>query len=257
MRLIVNADDFGFSPGKNYGIIDAYQNGIVRSATLMVNAAAADQAISLAKEHPGLGVGAHLVIDLNAPLSPPERIPSLVTADGSFRKPPFASRLAVDLAEVELEWRAQIEFLISQGIQPSHLDSHHHFHLHPQLVPVTCKLAGDFHLPLRMPSPGFAPEKSDSVYEKLEELPHPDCCLTDFYAATVGEEYFLTFFAAHPQLREKSVELMCHPAYMDDVIASRSSYNVQRVRELQVLKSAAVRRWVRENEIELINFHAL
>lgn len=254
MRLIVNADDFGLSPGINHGVIDAYANGIVRSTTLMVAAPAAPQAVALAKDHPGLGVGVHLVIDTHSPVSPPGTVPSLVDEEGKFRRLDFTSHLDVSLEEVEREWRGQIERLISHGIQPTHLDGHHHFHIHPQLAPVTARLAIEYNLPVRAPAPGW-PNKETLTY--LKKVKQPDCCLTDFYDTGVCEEYFVNFLGSRSQLRGKTVEIMCHPAYLDDVIATQSSYNVERVRELQVLKSPAVREWVRKNQIDLISFKEL
>lgn len=61
-RFIINADDFGYSRGVNYGIIDAHTDGIVYSATMMVNMPGAQHAVSLAKEHPELQIGIHLTL---------------------------------------------------------------------------------------------------------------------------------------------------------------------------------------------------
>src|SRR5205085_8509787 len=81
-RLIVNADDFGFTRGVNAGILRAFQGGILTSATLMANGDAFDEAAEMARAHPGLGVGIHLVAVGGRPLAPAAEIPSLVGADG-------------------------------------------------------------------------------------------------------------------------------------------------------------------------------
>ncbi|MTI95888.1 MAG: chitin disaccharide deacetylase [Firmicutes bacterium] len=258
MQLIVNADDFGYSPGQNFGIIDAFENGIVRSTTLLANAPAALQALELAKPRPELGIGIHLVIDMGKPLSPPNTVPSLINKDGSFRKPPFNTTLDFDIKEVEREWRAQIMFLIDRGFTPTHLDGHHHFHYHPQLLPISCKLAREFQLPIRSVPPQYDRGPYTEVYSaELPTVKHPDYCLTDFYDTGVSEEYFLNFFTNYPQLKDKTVEIMSHAAWLDDVILTGSSYNLPRVKELQVLKSPAVREWVQQNQVELINFSHL
>lgn len=251
MRLIVNADDFGYSPGQNYGIIDAYENGIVRSTSLMAAGTAAAQAVEMAKLHPGLGVGVHLVIDWGRPVTPPHLLPSLTDFDGMFIKVPFEAPLTVNLTEVELEWRAQIECIQGQGILLTHLDGHHHFHLHPQLCQLTCKLAGEYQLPIRIPSPAWTTDMS------FPRTMHPDVCLTDFYDAGATETYFTEFFTTHPDLHNQTVEVMCHPAYVDIYILSHSKYNIARARELQILKSSPVWEWVQNNGVELISYAAI
>src|SRR5262245_19132756 len=84
-RLIVNADDLGRTPGINRGVVAAHRHGIVSSATLMVNYAAAAEVKTLARQHPGLGIGLHLALTGGPSTLPPERIPSLV--DGNGRLP--------------------------------------------------------------------------------------------------------------------------------------------------------------------------
>ncbi len=254
MRLIVNADDFGYSWGQNYGIIDAYQKGIVRSTSLMVGGMAASHALELAQGNPGLGVGLHLVLDYGRPVSSPHLISSLVDSAGAFLRPVFEGPLDLNISEVELEWRAQILWVQDKGIQLTHLDSHHHFHLHSQLFAVTCQLAKEFDLPIRT-LPFQWPE--GGVFADLSTLKVPDVSLVDFYGPGVGEAFFTNFFASYPQFRDSTVEVMCHPAYLDDFLLGASSYTLPRVRELQVLKAPAVAKWAEKNGIELINYRGL
>ena len=84
MRLIVNADDFGISKAINLGIIEAYNEGIVKSTTLMCNMEAVDHAIKLANENPGIGVGIHFVLTAGKPLA--QGVDSLVDEKGNFLK---------------------------------------------------------------------------------------------------------------------------------------------------------------------------
>lgn len=81
-KWIINADDFGYSKGVNYGIIEAHQQGIVTSATLMANMPGATHAAALAKDKPNLGVGVHLVLTIGKPLT--EDVPSLIDKNGHF-----------------------------------------------------------------------------------------------------------------------------------------------------------------------------
>ena len=82
--LIVNADDFGRSPGVNRGIIKAYREGIVSSTSVMTNQPYFEEAASLLRDHPSLGAGVHLVFTAWKPVLPPEKIPSLVDEKGFF-----------------------------------------------------------------------------------------------------------------------------------------------------------------------------
>src|SRR5512146_2453166 len=90
-RLIVNADDFGGSADINQAIIRAHREGILTSASLMVNEPAVDEAVALARENPRLGVGLHLTFLFGRSALPPKEIPGLVNARGEFgRNPPSA-----------------------------------------------------------------------------------------------------------------------------------------------------------------------
>lgn len=253
MRLIVNGDDFGYSPGQNYGIVDAYKNGILRSTSLMATARYANHAINLAKEYPGLGVGVHLVLDYGQPQLPAEKIPTLVDEDGKFLRPAFEDPQELASGELEEEWRAQIQWVQSQGIKPTHLDSHHHFHLHPQLLAVTLALAREFDLPIRRLPLGWPNHETWAQ----ADIQAPAASLVDFYDEGVGIEYFTELLARQPQLKGKTVEVMCHPAYLDDFLLTASSYTLPRVYELQVLKSPRIKSWLEENQVELISYRQL
>src|SRR5579862_6250198 len=89
-RLIVSADDFGLSPGVNAGIMRAHRDGILTDASLMVNGAACDEAVELARAAPRLSVGLHLVLLQGRAALPPSAIPGLVDAAGMFRDNPIA-----------------------------------------------------------------------------------------------------------------------------------------------------------------------
>src|SRR5580658_1696400 len=90
-RLIVNADDFGRSQSINLAVLRAYREGILTTASLMVNEPAADEAVRLARENPKLGVGLHLALVCGAAALPRERIPDLTGLDGRFSDNPAAA----------------------------------------------------------------------------------------------------------------------------------------------------------------------
>src|ERR1035437_859076 len=93
-RLIVNADDFGLSSSVNEAVIRAHREGILTSASLMVNEPGFDEAVKLARENPRLGVGLHLTLLMGHAALPPDKIPGLVNARGEFRNSPIGGGLA-------------------------------------------------------------------------------------------------------------------------------------------------------------------
>lgn len=140
-RLIVNADDFGLTAGVNRGIVEAHTGGIVSSTTLMASSAAFDDAVQLACSNPKLSVGCHLVLVDGSPLLDAEKVPSLMDLSNpghfrqgisSFALRALSGRLNAD--EIEAEATAQIRELQSAGILVSHVDTHKHTHMFPQVL---------------------------------------------------------------------------------------------------------------------------
>ncbi len=130
--LIVNADDFGLSKGQNYGIIEACRNGIVTSTTALVNGQAIDHAVQLSRDEPSLAIGMHFVLTMGKPLT---AMPGL-TRDGVLGKWiwQLAEEDALPLEEITQELASQyLRFIELFGRKPTHLDSHHHVHMFPQI----------------------------------------------------------------------------------------------------------------------------
>jgi predicted glycoside hydrolase/deacetylase ChbG (UPF0249 family) len=138
-RLILNADDFGLTPGVNQSIFDLQNAGALTSTTLMANAANTDDAVAGAAQHPALGVGCHVVLTDGTPVLPPSSIPALAPANGDFR--PSLAAFVRDLlrgnipeVEIEKEVTAQIQRLQAAGVRVTHLDTHKHTHLFPRVL---------------------------------------------------------------------------------------------------------------------------
>src|SRR5208337_5157352 len=116
-RIIVNADDFGLTAGVNRAIIELHQAGVLTSTTLMARAAAAEEAIDLARSTPTLGVGCHVVLVDGEPLRTAQELPALVDPGtgrfmptlGKFLKRLLAGR--IPSSEIEAEASAQIGLL--------------------------------------------------------------------------------------------------------------------------------------------------
>lgn len=142
MRLIVNADDLGSSPKVNDAIFSLMQRGITRSASILANGGAADEAIERARTYPQCSFGVHLNVTDGSPLSALERNSPLLDSEGKFRRDAawaLASRSAIRKA-IFHEWCAQIEYLQKSGVQLSHVDSHHHLHTNPWLFGILKKV---------------------------------------------------------------------------------------------------------------------
>jgi chitin disaccharide deacetylase len=145
-QLIVNADDFGLTEGVNRGIIRAFQQGILTSATLMANAPAFADAVGLAAANPALGVGCHLVLVGGHAIAPREEIGPLADEDGLLPRslPALVMKIAmrrVDVAAISREMLAQIQKMRGAGIEPTHYDTHKHTHCHPVVMEALAEVA--------------------------------------------------------------------------------------------------------------------
>lgn len=264
-RLIVNADDFGLTSGVNRAIIEAHQAGSLTSATLMVSGRAASEAAGLSRENPDLGVGLHVNLTSGAPVLAPEKVPSLVGSDGRFPGMEKALiRLTIGMAksqEIEAEVVAQINCCRELGVEPTHVDSHHHLHAHPRLRRVltrVCQKAG-----IRK-ARGYrmGPRSSKAAVIRLaaalpvgaRELRTPErfsgieVMGTTNMAAALERELAAT---------EGTLEFMVHPGYADRELALTTSYNHLRQVELKALTSGEFLRVAREAGAELISFRDL
>ena len=135
-RLVVNADDFGLSHSVNEAVIRAHCEGILTTASLMVNERGFDEAVKLAKVNPRLGVGLHLTLLMGHSALPPEKIPGLVNPRGEFSGNPVATGFRYffqrDLREpLRAEIHAQFEKFHATGLPLDHVNGHLHLHLHP------------------------------------------------------------------------------------------------------------------------------
>ena len=138
-RLIVNADDFGRSRSINRAVIRAHREGILTTASLMVTGDAAEEAVELARQNPGLGVGLHLTLVCGRSVSPVVEVPGLVDPEGWFDHRPARAGFRYALArglrpQLRQEVRAQFEAFRQTGLELDHLNGHLHLHLHPTVL---------------------------------------------------------------------------------------------------------------------------
>jgi predicted glycoside hydrolase/deacetylase ChbG (UPF0249 family) len=143
--LIVNADDFGINPQRDRGIIEAFAQGIVSSATMLANGASFDSATVQAKEF-AVPVGVHLNLSegttLSGPITgltdPKNKLP------GKAQMRKYLLGDHVDMPAVRREFSLQIEKTMAAGLRPDHLDGHQHCHVYPALTDMIIELAKEY-----------------------------------------------------------------------------------------------------------------
>ena len=284
-RLIVNADDFGFTSGVNRAIVEAHSHGIVTSSTLMANGPAFTEAVELAKRNPRLGVGCHVVLIDGEPLLDREKIPSL-THSRRFRDSlkSFAARALsrrIDEEEIFAEVAAQIRKLQASAISVSHVDTHKHTHLFPRILRPVLRAARECgvravrnpfgpRLPMRssklMQRPnlwtryaqlrilgGFAKNFRSAVAR--EGFVTPDGTLGIEVTGTLDETLFHAIAESIP---EGTWEFVCHPGYNDaDLRNANTRLRESRETELRVLTLPGSREILEQKRIQLISYRDL
>ena len=242
-KLIVNADDIGLSEAVNYGILSAYKNGIVSSTTIMAGMPAFDHAVNILKENPGLGCGVHMTLSLNKPVLDTHK--TIVDENGNFYRRITNELIEekFDLNEIYEEFCAQIDKVIESGIKVDHLDSHHHVHTLASLKPVIERLLERYKLPIRG---GF---ETNIEYNKI--IPMTE----SFYNENVTDDYFEKHIE---ELKSYNViDLMSHPAFVDENLINSTSYAMQRMKEYSILTSKRVQEFLKENKFEITNYSSI
>lgn len=230
MKLIVNADDFGYTRANTEGIVEGYRKGIVRSTTALCNMPWLEYGRDLAKDCPGLGIGVHLTLTLGRSLT---GVKSFTDAQGNFLSKKDIGSARLDMKEVYDEWKAQIERYIQVfGHTPTHLDSHHSVHdLNEDHKAVALKLGREYGVYVRR-------------YGPYEFIP-------GFYGPTAAKERLLEILKENSG---KDIEIMTHPGFCDLELFRISSYSLQRVQELDVLCSQEVLEYIKANHIQLTHY---
>lgn len=276
-KLIVNADDFGRTPGVTEGILRAHLEGIVTSTTAMMNMPGAALALQRArKECPRLGLGVHLVFSVGRPLLPTEWVSSLVDRHGHFwsQQDILSNPDRLDLAELKSELEAQIKtFQNATGSLPDHIDAHHFVHLLPPFFELYLELAEKFNLPARNPLPRHEDELA--AYPPAGSIPipraqlehavrvnwdllqrHPVRTTHHFVQSFFGDQALTVTHLLHilDSLPDGTTELMTHPGLADDALRQESRYTTQREKELALLCHPSVKQHIVELNIKLITF---
>ncbi|GAC1504496.1 MAG: hopanoid biosynthesis-associated protein HpnK [Terriglobales bacterium] len=284
-RLIVNADDFGLTPGINRAIVEAHGSGIVTSTTLMANGPAFTAALEQSQSVPTLDIGCHVVLLDGQPVLSSATVPALVDPKRSsdfrqklrsFAAMALSGRLPAD--QVEAEATAQIRKLQSHGISVSHLDTHKHAHVFPQILKpllraaVACgvrAIRNPFEI-IRL-SAGMKNLRQWKRHAQLKILHNlassfhrevqaagmltPTGTIGIAATGVLDEQLFRSLIEGVP---EGTWEFVCHPGYNDvDLKRVRTRLRESRVQELAILKSANVRELLKSHGIELVSYRSL
>ena len=269
-RLIVNADDFGRSTSINAAVIRAHRDGILTTASLMVNEPACAEAVQLAKANPRLGVGLHLTLLMGRAALPPSQIPGLVNECGEFSNAPAATGARYFFrrelrAQLRTEIHAQFARFRATGLPLDHVNGHLHLHLHPVVFSILIEEAatlGITHLRLtREPFWMDVPlARGNRLYRathamiyfclswnaqsrlRRRNIRHTQRVFGLLQNARVNEDYILKLL---PILPPGDSELYSHPS-LDDFL-----------NEFDALVSPRVRALVASEKIQLIRYQDL
>ncbi|MGN6715272.1 chitin disaccharide deacetylase [Anaerocolumna jejuensis] len=252
MKLILNADDFGYSKGVNYGVIEASQNGIVQSSTIMAGMPGFDHAVLLAHENPNLRIGVHLMLTTGKSIIKTHK--TITDEHSNFFHPNelFAKlkNNEIDLKEVEDEFEAQIQKVFAAGIVPDHFDSHHFIHTSQSIIMVFLRLAQKYNVKVRLGKQSIPPDSNLDI--KTTEV-----FSSEFYDENANIDYLLKILKTNIAKHTESLEVMCHPAYIDFTLLNTSTYNINRAYEVNILTSKELKSFINDNKIEICSFEEI
>jgi predicted glycoside hydrolase/deacetylase ChbG (UPF0249 family) len=259
-KLVVNADDFGFTHGVNEGIVCAHREGILTATTLMAYGAAFDDAVRRAADVPDLDIGVHLTL-VGAPRYP-ATVSGLLVA---------MARRRIDIAR---ELREQIERVLAAGIRPRHLDAHKHTHLLPPVLQCVAELSREYGIPwVRRPFDFPIQASGVPVSRRVvtwalgafsgrfhRVLRRYGCRTTDHFAGfrITGRYDAAELCALIRGLPDGVTELMTHPGVCtDELRAAHTRLKESRQKELAALISADVKQALAEAGVGLVRFRDL
>jgi len=294
-RLIINADDFGMTPGINRAIVEGCEQGIITSATLMATALAFDDAVTRGHERnlhkAQFSIGCHVVLLDGESILPAHRVRSLLHAPSNcpdrqlrvnltdFARSALAGKLSPE--EIEAEAGAQFERIQSAGIALSHFDCHKHAHMFPVVLRPLLRAAkakgvravrNPFGKLFAVPFDRLA--RNPKLWARFAEMSvvrtfagrfrrevqkygllTPDGSLGILITGSLDPSSFTSMVQSLP---EGTWEFVCHPGYNDaDLDKVRTRLRASREQELQILTSPEAKSILQRRGIELIGYHDL
>ncbi len=284
--LIINADDFGMTRGINLGVSECADAGLLRSASLMPNGDAFDNAVEIVKEREEFGTGIHFVLTGSKPLSPKEKLAGLIGPEGFLPSGPgeLLNKIATQKKlkdAIRRELFAQAEKVFDSGITPTHFDSHKHVHIIPAVLDIIIEIAERFSVKwIRIPFEArgawrFLPDLEAgqrTQFAKQFVLAHTSILGRPIFRSRIRKTGIQTpagLYGISPTglINEKIIrricrmlkpglsELMMHPGIVDqDLVRRKSRLLSSRAREKELLVSARVKKLFEEHEIMILHF---
>lgn len=270
-RLIINADDLGLSEGVNRGIFECFKKGVLTSATLMVNTDGFAEAVRLLKNDP-IPSGVHLNIVRGRPLTPPEKIPTLVDGQGRFHTLGklfariFLGRVSMD--EIQAEFSAQARRALESGVKVTHFDSHRHVHNHPFVMEALKKVCVETGIKKVRLSCG-AGEGFDIKHHLIDAfarrsrgkvLSDGRVLVNDAFAnpfeSMARQDYRAKMERFFSRLGEGVTEIGCHPGYRQGItLEGEASYD--REKDLEFLLDPYLKELISRHKVKLLNYSHL
>ena len=234
-RVILNADDLGYEPAVTRGLLKSMKDGVVSSATMIVNGPFSAGSVLAAHALP---IGLHLNLARWAPLSP---VPAeLLSPEGNLLESQ-AGKLPAEVVEAEVHEQLDALFALL-GCGATHIDVHKHLHRHPAVLEGLLAAAKARGLPVRTIDAGMR-EKARAA--KVATNTH--------FLGEAGATGYWTLAQLEKTLKELPkegvIELMCHPGYAPKELTS--GYAAQREVELETFTSAKAKALLAEHGVTL------
>lgn len=250
MKVIMNADDFGFSKGVNFGILEGFQKGIITSTSLMVNMPGFEHAIELMKQYPNLlNVGIHLVTSVQTSILKGHK--TITDENGYFYHDQDKIKNC-DIEELKQEYEAQLNKFLDTGFTPTHIDFHWCYF--PVQIEAAMYLSKKYNLPIRCEN-----KEMEELFDK-NNIKHNINMSGEFYCLDIKEttpEKMIKLLQEKLNQNIESCSFSLHPAYVDQTLLDLSSYNIHRAKELASLTDPSVLQFIQNNNIILISFKTI
>jgi chitin disaccharide deacetylase len=263
--LIIHADDMGLSHSTNAAVIKAFENGCITSGSIMIPCPWAPEIAAYVKAHPTVDVGIHFTTNAEwkyykcGGVLPSSEIPSLLDKDGNFYPTLQQVALLAKPEEVEKELRAQIDWALAHGVQPTHLDSHMgSMYVSPAIFRVALKVASEYKLPVSLPF-----NLVNTAAPILVKEITPDMIGVDNFIMLPGEALNGDWKTMYTQMINSLVpglnELIVHLSYDNDemkaIAIDHEDYgSAWRQKDLDMVCSDEFKKLLKDNNVQLVTW---
>ncbi|MEG0276376.1 MAG: ChbG/HpnK family deacetylase [Coprobacillus sp.] len=249
-QLLIRGDDLGYSEAVTLGMISAYEKGLVNSMALMVNMPYASEAVLLAKKHKGLCLGLHVNVTNGKALAPKELIPTLIDDNGVFissriRRQQIADGVPLfNTDEAYIEAKYQLDKYIEMvGEMPEYID----FHVLevPELIDAVVRVYKEYEI------------KYCLYAEDIPAIVHEQCMKQYDYYQDHNNNFENMFIDADFQMQDGLNVVVTHPGFIDYDLLTTSSMINERLYDYSLVTSPILKKWLKDNHIEVISFRDL